>query len=82
METFSDANLEERWSENGSREQDSLYGNEIEGNKERNSGACTNTMYKYDVQIRCTNTMYKYDVQIRCTNTMDIDIMASEESYI
>ena len=27
-----------------SREQDSLYGNEIEANKEANSGACTNTM--------------------------------------
>ena len=27
----------------GLREQDSLYGNEIEANKEANSGACTNT---------------------------------------
>ena len=27
----------------GCREQDSLYGNEIEDNKETNSGTCTNT---------------------------------------
>ena len=36
--------MEEGESAGGSREQDSLYGNEIEANKETNSGAFTNTM--------------------------------------
>ena len=44
-----------------SREQDSLYGNEIEANRETNSGACTNTM---DIDINSGT----------CTNTMDMDI--------
>ena len=36
--------MEERESVDGSREQDSLYVNDIEANKETNSGTCTNTM--------------------------------------
>ena len=36
--------MEEGESVAGSREQDSLYGNEIEANKETNSRACTNMM--------------------------------------
>ena len=36
--------MEEVESVDGSREQDSLYENEIEPSKETNSGACTNTM--------------------------------------
>ena len=46
VETYMDANLEEGESVDGSREQDSLYGNEIEANKETNSGACKTTMDK------------------------------------
>ena len=38
VETYTDANLVEVVSVDGSREQDSLYGNEIEANKETNSG--------------------------------------------
>ena len=39
VETYTDANLEEGEDVDGSNEQDSLYGNEIEANKETNSRA-------------------------------------------
>ena len=38
--TYTDANLEEWGSVDGSREQDGLYGNEIEANKETHLRAC------------------------------------------
>ena len=41
---YTDANLEEGESVGNSRDQDSLYGNEIEANKNTNSEACTNIM--------------------------------------
>ena len=41
--------MEEEEGVDGIREQNSLYGNEIEANKETNSGACTNTM---DIDIK------------------------------
>ena len=44
LETYTDENLEEGESVDGCREEDSLYGNEIEANKETNSGARTNTI--------------------------------------
>ena len=43
VETHTDAYLEERESVDGSRELDSLYGDEIEAYKETYSWACTNT---------------------------------------
>ena len=42
-----DANVNEGEIEDVCREQDNLYGYEIEPNKETNSGTCTNTMDKY-----------------------------------
>ena len=43
VETHTDANSEGECI-NGSREQDGLYGNEIEASEETYSGACTNTI--------------------------------------
>ena len=44
VEAYTDAKLEEGESIDGSREQDSLYDNELEANKQTNTVACTNTM--------------------------------------
>ena len=64
VETYMEALLDEGASVDGSREQDSLHGNEIEANRETNSGACTNAMDK-DINRNKSGA---------CTNAMDIDI--------
>ena len=51
VETYTDAHMEEGESVDGSREQDSLFINEIEANKETNSGACIDTT---DIDIYIT----------------------------
>ena len=60
--------MEEGESVGGSREQDSLYGNEIDANKETNSGACTNTM---DIDINSEPGPGRADKNVDSKNQAD-----------
>ena len=69
VDTYTDANMEEGESVDGShREQDSLYGNEIEVNQETNTGSCTDTM---DIYVNSEPGPGRADKSVHSKNQTD-----------